>query len=67
MSVLPWGTMNDWQRLEVEERVAKEQRRLLARATRTAGRTQAAPVVHSSKPAATTQPAMSQADCTEAA
>ncbi len=63
MSTLPWGTMNDWQRLEVEERATRLQRRLDASAARAARRTQAAPIVRT----APAVPAISQADCTEAA
>lgn len=64
MSVMPWGTMNDWQRLDVDERATKAERRLTARATRAARRGQAAPVVRSRQPATA---ALSKADCTEAA
>ncbi len=67
MSTLPWGTMNDWLRSDVEERAATIQHRRVARARQAAQRTQAAPVGRPAEPGPTTRPAVSQAVCTEAA
>jgi hypothetical protein len=77
MSTLPWGTMNGWLRLDVEERTTRTQRRLNARAVRAAQSAQAAPVVRTAMPnpvaqpvavqPVTVRPAMAKADCTEAA
>ncbi len=74
MSTLPWGTMNEWLRLDVEERATKTQRRLDAGAVRASRHPQAAPVVRTAAPTpvhqpATTavRPAIAQTDCTEAA
>ena len=62
MSTLPWGTLNDWQLLDVAERTTRIQRRLDAKTARAARATQAAPVVHVRTP----QP-VAQADCATAA
>jgi hypothetical protein len=73
MSTLPWGTMNSWLRLDVEERATKTQRRLNAQAVRAAQRSQAAPVIRTATPTritapvAAARPAIAKADCTEAA
>ena len=63
MSTLPWGTLNDWQLLDVEERTTRHQRRLDAETARAARATQAAPVVRVRR---TPQP-VAQVDCAAAA
>jgi hypothetical protein len=60
MSTMPWGTMNDWMRLEVEDRASTNQHRLNAQATRAARRTQAAPVSQTRQPTAVGNPARSR-------
>jgi hypothetical protein len=63
MSTLPWGTLNDWQLLDVEERTTRLQRRIDAAARRDAQRDLATPVVRVPR---TTQQ-VAQADCATAA
>ena len=63
MSTLPWGTLNDWQLFEVEERTTRIRHRAEARARRDAQRAQAAPIVHVRR----TPAPVAQADCATAA
>ena len=63
MSTLPWGTLNDWQLFEVEERTTRIRHRAEAGARRDAQRAQAAPIVRVRR---TPQP-VAQADCATAA
>jgi hypothetical protein len=68
MSISPWGTLDLWLRLEVEQRAIKAQRRLTAQNARAARRTQTEPVLRATPQAVpATRPTISQADCTEAA